>query len=608
MPANGGKRRICLRHFVSLTRLTALLGLALTSLCTVPAVSVVAATAGAQENVTNTGSHSEAPQAVLAGGTVRVVWGERGDNAVLYSEKAVGAGWPGADRFEDGTKTAQQWPDVAVTPDGTTHIVYAGGNRIYHRSKPNGGAWSGKLLIAEDNFPNPVRLAAAPDGSLWVVWRDADGTVIRYRRSTDGGRSWNFGGDLARQSGNMFGPDIAIGPDSMPHVVWYLRQGGANENTARYADWNGSGWNLGNIGGAGGYVADPSIVVDGANAQHVVYRRQNGDNWIIQHVARGAGQSWGQQANVRTTNGDAAYPPSVAVDNSGGVHVTWSERSGGGRDIYYSARLAGQPGFMVPVNVSENSGGWNSRSTLVVSGEGANAVAHVFYQRGQRGQDVDEIFYRSISATGATPPPAPAPPAPAPAPPAPPACDQRFAETNQCVSGRLLQYWNGNGGLPVFGFPLSPEGDRQTLDGTYRMQMFERNRLELHPEKPWPYDVLLGRLGADILVQQGRPWETLPREQPRAGCLYFPETQHNICEPFLSYWRTHGVEFGDPGVSFRESLALFGLPLTGVNVESNRDGFTGQTQWFERARFEYHPDKPQPYKVLLGRLGAESGQ
>jgi glucose/arabinose dehydrogenase len=30
------------------------------------------------------------------------------------------------------------------------------------------------------------------------------------------------------------------------------------------------------------------------------------------------------------------------------------------------------------------------------------------------------------------------------------------------------------------------------------------------------------------------------------------------------------------------------------------------TQWFERARFEYVPSNPDPYKVLLGRLGAEA--
>jgi hypothetical protein len=117
--------------------------------------------------------------------------------------------------------------------------------------------------------------------------------------------------------------------------------------------------------------------------------------------------------------------------------------------------------------------------------------------------------------------------------------------------------------------------------------------------------VLLGRLGTDILFKQGRPWETLPREQARAGCKFFPETGHNLCEPFLSYWRSHGLELGDPGVSERESLALFGFPVTSVNTETNPDGWTGATQWFERARFESHPEKPQPFKVLLGRLGAE---
>jgi hypothetical protein len=29
-------------------------------------------------------------------------------------------------------------------------------------------------------------------------------------------------------------------------------------------------------------------------------------------------------------------------------------------------------------------------------------------------------------------------------------------------------------------------------------------------------------------------------------------------------------------------------------------------QWFERARFEWHPGNPDQYKVLLGRLGAEA--
>ena len=35
------------------------------------------------------------------------------------------------------------------------------------------------------------------------------------------------------------------------------------------------------------------------------------------------------------------------------------------------------------------------------------------------------------------------------------------------------------------------------------------------------------------------------------------------------------------------------------------DGIERQVQWFERARFELHPQNAPPYNVLLGLLGNE---
>ena len=58
--------------------------------------------------------------------------------------------------------------------------------------------------------------------------------------------------------------------------------------------------------------------------------------------------------------------------------------------------------------------------------------------------------------------------------------------------------------------------------------------------------------------------------------------------------------------SERESLALFGMPITTPAIETNSSGDTVQTQWFERARFEHHPNNEPAFQVLLGRLGAES--
>ncbi|HEY1016519.1 MAG TPA: hypothetical protein VGE07_27660 [Herpetosiphonaceae bacterium] len=89
------------------------------------------------------------------------------------------------------------------------------------------------------------------------------------------------------------------------------------------------------------------------------------------------------------------------------------------------------------------------------------------------------------------------------------------------------------------------------------------------------------------------------------GARYFPETGHNLSGAFRAFYERYGLEFGDPGVSPAESLALFGLPLTEPFSELNPDtGEYLQVQYFERVRMEFHPQNPEPYKVLLGRMGA----
>ena len=40
-------------------------------------------------------------------------------------------------------------------------------------------------------------------------------------------------------------------------------------------------------------------------------------------------------------------------------------------------------------------------------------------------------------------------------------------------------------------------------------------------------------------------------------------------------------------------------------METNTSGDRVLTQWFERARFEWHPDQPAEFRVLLGLLGNE---
>ena len=187
------------------------------------------------------------------------------------------------------------------------------------------------------------------------------------------------------------------------------------------------------------------------------------------------------------------------------------------------------------------------------------------------------------------------------------AAQQCFAETGYCIDGRIREFWEQNGGLPVFGFPITPQ-EQVTIEGnSIAVQRFERNRIELHPNNQRPYDVQLGRLGVDRLQQQGRDWFNFSKSGNTGGCRVFTETRQAICGDILRAWQSNGIQLdGNQAISEAESLALFGLPISGLITETLSNGKQYQVQWFERARFELHPGNAAPYDVLLGLLGNET--
>ncbi len=185
------------------------------------------------------------------------------------------------------------------------------------------------------------------------------------------------------------------------------------------------------------------------------------------------------------------------------------------------------------------------------------------------------------------------------------ASERCFPETGFCIAEPIRAFWEQQGGLPVFGFPIAPLREELIEGRPTQVQWFERNRLELHPENPAPDRILLGRLGADRLAQQGRDWFGFPKSDPRPGCRTFAETGHNICGAFLVAWRARGLSVqGRPGGREAASLALFGLPLSDEQTETIA-GHDYTVQWFERARFEFHPENAPPANVLFGLLGDE---
>jgi sortase (surface protein transpeptidase) len=180
---------------------------------------------------------------------------------------------------------------------------------------------------------------------------------------------------------------------------------------------------------------------------------------------------------------------------------------------------------------------------------------------------------------------------PAGVPPAAAGQARCFAETGYCLEHAFFAYWETQGGVEILGLPVSPA----VWDDSGRIvQYLERAILEWHPANPVAHQVLLARLGDARLGD--RPERDAPANPCGAGCHQFEATGHTLRGVFARFWAARG------------GLAVFGYPLTEEFEEvSPTDGRTYRVQYFERNRFEYHPEHASTrYEVLLGRLGAEA--
>jgi LPXTG-site transpeptidase (sortase) family protein len=161
-----------------------------------------------------------------------------------------------------------------------------------------------------------------------------------------------------------------------------------------------------------------------------------------------------------------------------------------------------------------------------------------------------------------------------------------FKETGHTLAYNFKVFWQQQGGLAIFGFPLT----EVFLENNLPVQYFERARLEWHADLNLVQAGLLG-----VWASQDRhneaPFKPLTPSPANSG-YYFAETGHTLRFGFLDYWLFNG------------GLPVFGFPISEEFTEKNHeDGQNYTVQYFERGRFEYHPDLPTGRQVLLGQLG-----
>ena len=166
---------------------------------------------------------------------------------------------------------------------------------------------------------------------------------------------------------------------------------------------------------------------------------------------------------------------------------------------------------------------------------------------------------------------------------------QYFAATGKSTRGDFLALFQKYG-LARIGYPIADERE----ENGRIVQYFERARLEQAPGAAGSGGgVTMGRLGVELT--EGQQFVTVKPFTSTSRRVYVKETNHSLEQAFLDYWKQNG------------GLELFGYPISEPIKE---DGLI--VQWFERARFEYHPElvkSGRPVQLtLLGRDAMEKAR
>lgn len=176
--------------------------------------------------------------------------------------------------------------------------------------------------------------------------------------------------------------------------------------------------------------------------------------------------------------------------------------------------------------------------------------------------------------------------------------DERYAyisETGHNVPVEFLDYWYTHGGWRTLGLPTSEfYRSIEQNGGVNYIQYFERAALTLvWQENGGPPEVVPEQLGYSTYIDPDA-WQPVEPFVQDGWATYFPETGHSVGGGFRVFWEQHG------------GAEVFGLPISEEWGAVTPDGRQVVYQVFQRARFEWWPDKAGTgEEITLGLLGLE---
>jgi hypothetical protein len=284
--------------------------------------------------------------------TMYVVWQDetQGVNGTseIYFKKSTDGGASFADTINLSNNTGDSTdPYVASSNDMNIYVVWrdnsAGTEQIYFKRSTDGGASFGDTINLSDSFNTQSTLPSLTllNENVYTAWTEGpfNGGEVYYRRSTDGGASFDETVNLSNDTRDSVRPELRVSAPNL-FIVWqnqavkgddiYFK--GSTDGGASFGDTINISNNKGNS-------MEPEFSVTNTSNVFIVWQNQASNskpNDILLKNSTDGGATFGDVINLSSTIGNSTEPD-IASSNDGEVFAVWTDDTNGEKQVLFTS-------------------------------------------------------------------------------------------------------------------------------------------------------------------------------------------------------------------------------------------------------------------------------
>ncbi|HTU16374.1 MAG TPA: hypothetical protein VMF31_14400 [Solirubrobacterales bacterium] len=308
-------------------------------------------------SLSEVGLDSSEPQITASpDGTTTAIWRRSGNNWIIQAATRPPAGGFGVpiDLSVDGQNASS--PQITTSPDGTATAIWTrrNGNNwiIQTATRPPGGDFGAPIdLSAAGQNASAPQITTSPDGTTTAIWSRYDGNdlIIQTATRPPGGA---FEAPISLSAGGQDAavPQITAGPDNTTTAIWRRNNGNDWIVQAAIRPPGGAFGAPFDLSAAGQDATAPQITAGPDNTTTAVWSRNNGNDWIVQAATRPPDGAFEAPIDLSAAGQNASIPQ-ITTSPDGGTTAIWRHTDGNDWTIQASTRPPGGD-FGAPFNLS----------------------------------------------------------------------------------------------------------------------------------------------------------------------------------------------------------------------------------------------------------------